>query len=100
MQFGALSQESLLKVVDKFLQELIQSLYEKKVIITIEEAVRHYLVKKGYDPVLGARPMARLIDDEIKKPLAHAILFGELKESKQAVIELDGESLRIRYPDS
>lgn len=97
VQFGALSQEALLKVVDKFLQELVLMLREKQVLIDIDEAVRHYLVKKGYDPLLGARPMARLIDDEIKKPLAHAILFGELTQGGQVKIELGDDCLTINY---
>jgi ATP-dependent Clp protease ATP-binding subunit ClpA len=65
-------------VVDKFLMQLEDQLHEKKVDITFSEALRRHLAKKGFDPVMGARPMARLIQDTIRKALADELLFGRL----------------------
>jgi ATP-dependent Clp protease ATP-binding subunit ClpA len=65
-------------VVDKFIFELEQQLEEKKVALTIDQDARRWLAEAGYDPKMGARPMARLIQQHIKKPLANELLFGEL----------------------
>ena len=80
IQFGRLSHESVKFVVDKFLTELQAQLEDKHVLLDVDEAARNWLVEHGYDPLMGARPMARLIQDKIKRPLAEQILFGELAE--------------------
>jgi ATP-dependent Clp protease ATP-binding subunit ClpA len=80
IQFRALDAQVILSVVDKFLTELQAQLDDKKVMLHVDDDARRWLAEKGYDPALGARPMARLIQEEIKKPLAEAILFGELSE--------------------
>jgi ATP-dependent Clp protease ATP-binding subunit ClpA len=64
--------------VDKFVFELEQQLEEKKVRLAVEADARTWLAEKGYDPKMGARPMARVIQQHIKKPLANELLFGEL----------------------
>ncbi len=81
IQFGRLSQQVLLSIVDKFLVELQAQLEDKSVQLDVSAAARSWLAEKGYDPAMGARPMGRLIQEQIKKPLADAILFGELAES-------------------
>jgi ATP-dependent Clp protease ATP-binding subunit ClpA len=78
--FAPLAFESLEKVVSKFLFELEAQLTEKQVTISVDEDVKSWLAERGYDPKMGARPMARLIQEKIKKPLAEALLFGELSE--------------------
>jgi len=78
--FASLNYESLEKVVSKFLFELESQLAEKQVTISVNEDVKAWLAEHGYDPKMGARPMARLIQEKIKKPLAEALLFGELSE--------------------
>ena len=80
IQFGRLSHESVKFVVDKFLTELQAQLEDKHVLLDVDEAAREWLVEHGYDPLMGARPMARLIQDKIKRPLAEQILFGDLAE--------------------
>lgn len=80
IQFGRLSHESIKFVVDKFLTELQAQLEDKHVLLDVDESARNWLAEHGYDPLMGARPMARLIQDKIKRPLAEAILFGELAE--------------------
>ncbi len=78
VQFGALGEETIRSVVDKFVFELEQQLEEKKVSLTIDAEARRWIAEKGYDPKMGARPMARVIQDHIKKPLANELLFGDL----------------------
>ena len=80
IQFGRLSHESVKFVVDKFLTELQAQLEDKRVLLDVDEAARNWLVEHGYDPLMGARPMARLIQDKIKRPLAEQILFGDLAD--------------------
>lgn len=81
IQFASLSRETITHVVDKFLTELQAQLDDKRVHLHVEEEAKDWLAERGYDPQMGARPMARLIKDAIKKPLAEEILFGELSEN-------------------
>jgi len=78
VSFAALSESVIARVVDKFLMQLENQLHEKKVEATFSEALRRYLAKKGFDPLMGARPMARLIQDTIRRALADELLFGRL----------------------
>lgn len=78
IQFNPLDPSVVVSVVDKFLVELQAQLDDKQVMLEIDDEVRDYLAAKGYDRLMGARPMQRLIQDEIKKPLASMILFGDL----------------------
>lgn len=78
VQFNALTPEVILGVVDKFLVELQAQLDEKAVVLDVDDQARHWLAEKGYDKNMGARPMARLIQEQIKKPLAEQLLFGDL----------------------
>ena len=78
IQFNPLDSSVVVSVVDKFLVELQVQLDDKQVTLEIDDDVREYLADKGYDRLMGARPMQRLIQDEIKKPLASMILFGDL----------------------
>ena len=87
IQFSGLSQENIAKVVDKFIFELEGQLQEKGVSLVVEEEARVWLAEKGYDPKMGARPMARVIKDEIKKPLAEELLFGRL--AKGGTVKVD-----------
>lgn len=80
IQFNALDPSIVVSVVDKFLVELQAQLDDKQVALEIDDEVRTYLAEKGYDRLMGARPMQRLIQDEIKKPLASMILFGDLAD--------------------
>nr|MDJ0834687.1 ATP-dependent Clp protease ATP-binding subunit ClpA [Gammaproteobacteria bacterium] len=82
-----------LNVVDKFLIELEAQLEAKKVSMTISDAARRYLAEKGYDPKMGARPMARVIQDEIKQVLADELLFGELASGGEVRIDVEDDAL-------
>ncbi|MBD3725800.1 MAG: ATP-dependent Clp protease ATP-binding subunit ClpA [Moraxella osloensis] len=95
IQFNPLDQNVIVSVVDKFLVELQAQLDDKKVVLEIDDAVRNYLAEKGYDRLMGARPMNRLIQDEIKKPLAEQILFGDLVNGGTVSIRMNADKTAI-----
>ncbi|MCY1356099.1 ATP-dependent Clp protease ATP-binding subunit ClpA [compost metagenome] len=98
IQFGRLSHEVIKSIVDKFLTELQAQLEDKHVTLEVRDAARGWLAEKGYDVQMGARPMARLIQDKIKRPLAEQILFGELAEHGGVVhIDLKDGELNFEY---
>ena len=98
VQFGALKTEVIHTVVDKFLTELQAQLDEKRVVLEVDNKARSWLADKGYDEKMGARPMQRLIQDEIKQKLAESILFGELaKEGGVAKVSVKKENLDIKF---
>ena len=99
--FNALSKDTVAKVVDKFVMELEAQLSEKNVIITLHDRARDYLADKGYDPAMGARPLSRVIQKEIKRPLAEEILFGKLSNKGGAVtIDYKDDELVFVYEDN
>ena len=87
--FKALDENVIMRVVDKFLLELETQLAEKKVEVTFTDTVRKHLAKKGFDPLMGARPMQRLIQDMIRKALADELLFGQLTDGGRLTVDLD-----------
>ncbi|CAM5791000.1 ATP-dependent Clp protease ATP-binding subunit ClpA [Ottowia pentelensis] len=89
VSFKALDEQIILRVVDKFLLQLEQQLAEKKVEVTFTDKLRKFLAKKGFDPLMGARPMQRLIQDTIRKALADELLFGRLTEGGRLTVDLD-----------
>ncbi|MDO5653285.1 MAG: ATP-dependent Clp protease ATP-binding subunit ClpA, partial [Brachymonas sp.] len=78
-----------LRVVDKFLLQLEAQLAEKKVEATFTDTLRKHLAKKGFDPLMGARPMQRLIQDTIRKALADELLFGKLTDGGRLTVDYD-----------
>jgi ATP-dependent Clp protease ATP-binding subunit ClpA len=93
--FAPLGRPEILKVVDKNLKELQAMLEEKNVALQVSQPAREWLAEKGYEPAFGARPMARVVEQQLKKPLADAILFGELKNGGMAKVERRGDGLGI-----
>ena len=92
VQFQALGFDHILRVVDKFLIELEMLLHEKQVTLSATPAARDWLAQHGFDPLMGARPMARLIQDRIKRPLADELLFGKLVAGGRVSLDaVDGE---------
>jgi ATP-dependent Clp protease ATP-binding subunit ClpA len=89
--FEPLDQEVILTVVDKFLTALQTQLDEKQVQLQVDDAAREWLVEEGYDKTMGARPMERVIQEHIKKPLADMVLFGALSKGGVAVVTVDPE---------
>ncbi len=97
VQFRGLSEEVILRVVDKEVGNLQSLLDEKKVTVTLSSAARAWLGKKGYDPAFGARPMARLVENTLKKPLAEALLFGDLAEGGTAHADLVDDKITLTF---
>ncbi|MCV2348866.1 ATP-dependent Clp protease ATP-binding subunit ClpA [Paucibacter sp. Y2R2-4] len=89
VSFRALDEEIIMRVVDKFLLQLESQLQEKKVEVTFSDALRKHLAKKGFDPLMGARPMQRLIQDTIRRALADELLFGRLVEGGRLSVDVD-----------
>jgi ATP-dependent Clp protease ATP-binding subunit ClpA len=97
ISFGSLPMPVIERVVDKFMLELDVQLNEKKVFVHMTPEARRYLAEKGYDPTFGARPMARLIQTEIKRVLADEILFGRLRDGGHVEIDLRDGALSFEY---
>jgi len=98
ISFRALDEEIILRVVDKFLMQLEEQLHEKKVEAVFSEGLRKFLAKKGFDPLMGARPMARLIQDMIRKALADELLFGRLVDGGRVTVDLDeNEKIKLEF---
>src|SRR5262249_43703700 len=91
VDFAPLDERVMGQIVDKFVRELEAQLAERKVKIALSEAARAYLAKKGYDPMNGARPLGRLIQDEVKRPLTDQLLFGSLVDGGAVSIDAVGE---------
>ncbi|MSQ89580.1 MAG: ATP-dependent Clp protease ATP-binding subunit ClpA [Betaproteobacteria bacterium] len=101
ISFAALSPEIILRVVDKFLMQLEEQLTEKKVEAHFTQTLKEHLAKKGFDPLMGARPMARLIQDTIRRVLADELLFGKLVHGGKVTIDVDDSEkviLRLDTP--
>jgi ATP-dependent Clp protease ATP-binding subunit ClpA len=95
ISFQALTHEIILRVVDKFLMQLEDQLHEKKVDITFTPALKAHLANTGFDPLMGARPMARLIQDTIRRALADELLFGRLASGGKVTVDID-ENAKVR----
>lgn len=89
VSFAPLSQEIIMRVVDKFLMQLEDQLHEKKVEVNFSDKLKAYLGKKGFDPLMGARPMSRLIQDTIRRGLADELLFGKLANGGHVFVDMD-----------
>ena len=98
ISFRALDEEIILRVVDKFLMQLEEQLHEKKVEAVFSDSLRKFLARKGFDPLMGARPMSRLIQDMIRKALADELLFGRLVEGGRVTVDLDeNEQIKLEF---
>lgn len=95
VQFQALGFDHILRVVDKFLIELEAQLHEKNVTLTATPTARDWLAQHGFDPLMGARPMARVIQDKIKRPLADELLFGKLVGGGRVTIDVRDDELFV-----
>ena len=99
VSFRALDEDIILRVVDKFLLQLESQLAEKKVEVTFTDALRKHLAKKGFDPLMGARPMQRLIQDTIRRALADELLFGRLVDGGRLTVDVDDKGeIAARHP--
>ena len=100
ISFSALDSEIIMRVVDKFLMQLEAQLHEKKVDALFTENLKEWLGKKGFDPLMGARPMARLIQDTIRSALADELLFGRLSGGGSVTIDVDdGGKVQLQFEE-
>jgi len=100
ISFAPLDHEVILRVVDKFLMQLEEQLHEKKVEIVFTDALKDYLAKTGFDPLMGARPMARLIQDTIRSALADELLFGKLANGGKVTVDVDAdEKVKLEFSE-
>ena len=100
ISFRPLDHEIILRVVDKFLMQLDEQLAEKKVEASFTTALKEHLAKKGFDPLMGARPMARLIQDTIRRALADELLFGKLQHGGKVTIDLaEGDKVVLKFEE-
>jgi ATP-dependent Clp protease ATP-binding subunit ClpA len=95
VQFHALDFEHILRVVDKFLIELEMQLQEKRVALHVDAEARRWLAEHGFDPQMGARPMARVIQDNVKRLLADELLFGKLAEGGKVMLSVKDDKLAV-----
>src|SRR6185369_11952508 len=95
--FNPLSPENIERVVDKFIIELDEQLNDRKVFLQLTPAARRWFAERGYDATFGARPMARLIQNEIKRVLADEILFGKLSNGGRVEIDEQEGNLAFNY---
>jgi ATP-dependent Clp protease ATP-binding subunit ClpA len=91
VSFKALDETIIMRVVDKFLMQLEEQLHEKKVDATFSSALRAHLAKHGFDPLMGARPMQRIIQDTVRKALADELLFGKLVQGGHVAVDVDAD---------
>jgi len=100
ISFNALDHDVILRVVDKFLMQLEEQLHEKKVEALFTQKLKAHLAKKGFDPLMGARPMARLIQDTIRSALADELLFGKLAHGGKVTIDVgDDEKIVLGFEE-
>ena len=95
IQFEGLDERTIAQVVDKFIVELETQLEEKGVGIEVDDEARTWIAARGYDPKMGARPMARVVQEHIKRPLAEELLFGKLAAGGQVKVSVAGDALDI-----
>ncbi|HEY5293387.1 MAG TPA: AAA family ATPase, partial [Burkholderiales bacterium] len=100
ISFAALDHEVILRVVDKFLMQLEEQLHEKKVEVIFTDALKIHLAEHGFDPLMGARPMARLIQDTVRRALADELLFGRLVSGGKVIIDIDAaDKVHLLFAD-
>jgi len=99
ISFAALSPDTIGQVVDKFVLQLEEQLADRNVTIELDASARNWLAVKGYDPLFGARPLARVIQEHIKKPLAEELLFGKLAKggTVRVYAEKDADKLSFAF---
>ena len=97
--FGHLTEEIVLQIVDKFIIQLEDQLADRRVSIELSDAARKWLVVKGYDRLYGARPLARVIQEHVKKPLANELLFGELVKGGVVRVDVKDDELTFAFSD-
>jgi ATP-dependent Clp protease ATP-binding subunit ClpA len=100
VHFRPLAQEAMVAIVEKFLRELQEQLGERKVTLELTPAAKALLAKEGFEPRFGARPLARLIQDKVKRPLSDALLFGKLRRGGTVKLSVKGGALEFQFGEA
>jgi ATP-dependent Clp protease ATP-binding subunit ClpA len=100
IRFNKLSKDNMGRIVDKFLGQLNELSSKKRVNVVVDSAAKDWLIDKGFDPKMGARPLARVIAEHIKKPLSREMLFGKLKDGGAVTVKLLDDKLVFEYMDA
>jgi ATP-dependent Clp protease ATP-binding subunit ClpA len=100
ISFAPLSPETIGRVVDKFILQLEEQLADRQVTIELDDGARQWLAEKGYDKLFGARPLSRIIQEHVKKPLAEELLFGKLQKGGVVQVKRDGDKLAFTFIES
>ena len=99
IQFNKLSKDNILKIVHKVKDETNEMLKEKKVIVVLDDSAAQWIADKGFDPAMGARPMQRIFDQNVKRPLSKEILFGKLINGGTVIVKAVNEKLELEYKE-
>lgn len=97
INFSHLGKENIKSIVDKFIIELENQLSEKSVYLEVSDALVSWFMENGYDPKMGARPIGRLIDEKLRRPLANEVLFGKLENGGKVIADLDKEEVKFEF---
>jgi ATP-dependent Clp protease ATP-binding subunit ClpA len=100
VRFSNLGPEVMRRVVDKFVVEMKAQLLERRIQLELTPAAVERLAEKGYDPDFGARPLARLIQREIKDPLSDEVLFGRLAKGGKVSVDVGSEGFELQFPEA
>lgn len=100
IRFKPLAHALILKITDKFLKNVAESLRKRNVEPVFTSTLRNYLAEHGFDPQMGARPMRRLIQDIVERPLAEAVLFGPLKNGGKVTVGFNRGKVQLKFPGS
>jgi ATP-dependent Clp protease ATP-binding subunit ClpA len=100
ISFSSLTPETIGRVVDKFVLQLEDQLADRNVTIELDDAARKWLGEKGYDKLFGARPLARIIQEHVKKPLAEELLFGKLVKGGVVHVRVQGDKLAFTFEEA
>jgi len=95
IKFDKLEKSTMMLIVDKFIKEVNDMLADKGILVELTDTVKNYLVKKGFNKKMGARPLQRVIDEKIKKPMSKEVLFGKLVNGGHVTVDLDGEEITL-----
>jgi ATP-dependent Clp protease ATP-binding subunit ClpA len=95
IKFDKLEKSTMMLIVDKFIKEVNDMLADKGILIELTDTVKDFLVKKGFNKKMGARPLQRVIDEQIKKPMSKEVLFGKLVNGGHVTVDLDGEEIKL-----
>ena len=95
IKFDKLEKSTMSLIIDKFIKEMNDMIADKGILVELTDSVRQFLIKKGFNKKMGARPLQRVIDEQIKKPMSKEVLFGKLVNGGHVTVDLDGEDIKL-----